>query len=110
MSLTLRKICGNMFHLLIQLYRGVGMLRAVRYYAVVVSFLPLIALAVYGQQKVDPGNMYYRIWATLPVIGTGKAGDPIRPMLVPNVSAIPNLQGKAIVAAKPRAGILGMQT
>src|SRR5260370_15311821 len=78
----------------------------------VIPLLFLTASAVRAQQKVDPGNMYYRIWATLPVVGTGKAGDPIRPMLVPNGPPRPNVKGKGKVVAPPapRTGILGMQT
>ena len=36
-----------------------------------------------GQQKVDPHFTYYRVYCVVPLVGTGVAGDPIRPTFVP---------------------------
>ena len=47
--------------------------------------------------NVDPGNMYYRIYAVVPLVGTGQQGDPKRPMFVP------------AQATKDRSGIIGWQ-
>jgi hypothetical protein len=50
--------------------------------------------------KVDPGNMYHRVWAVVPLIGSGtKADDPRRPMFVPAPSQTP----------RDRSGILSYQ-
>lgn len=48
--------------------------------------------------RVDPGQMYHRVYARMPLTGTGKKGDPIRPMVVP-----------AAFAASPgtHSGVLG---
>jgi hypothetical protein len=55
--------------------------------------------------SVDPGQMYHRVWARVPIVGTGKSGDPIRPMLAPLPQSTP-AQPSAPVA-KPHSGILG---
>ena len=47
----------------------------------------LLAATVSGQDRLDPMFLYERIWATVPVVGTGKAHDPFRLMFVPNPAA-----------------------
>lgn len=34
-------------------------------------------------QRVSPTTAYHRVWAVTPLVGTGKAGDPVRPMFLP---------------------------
>jgi hypothetical protein len=48
---------------------------------------------------VDPGKAYYRCYAVVPIIGSGKSGDPKRPMFVP----LPGEQ------KNDRSGILAFQ-
>src|SRR5580704_5171967 len=45
--------------------------------------LSVFAVTLAAQRNVPPGNMYHRVWAVLPLVGSGAPGDPIRPMLVP---------------------------
>jgi hypothetical protein len=55
--------------------------------------------------RVDPGWMYHRVYARVPLVGTGKQGDPIRPMFAP----IPQTAStqKPSPTAVPHSGILG---
>jgi hypothetical protein len=43
-----------------------------------------------AQQPVDPGLTYHRVWAVTPLIGSGTAADPRRPLLVPARPASPS--------------------
>lgn len=52
-----------------------------------------------AQQPGSPGGNYHRVWAVTPLVGSGKPGDPIRPMFVPAEPA----------AASDRSGVLGYQ-
>lgn len=46
--------------------------------------LLLLCTCVSGQsRRVDPGQMYERIYAIVPMIGSGTWADPKRPMFVP---------------------------
>ena len=64
---------------------------AIRAMAVLVCLFALAAL-VQAQQPVDPRNSYERILVILPIIGSGTAADPQRPMLIPAPgSATPNI-------------------
>jgi hypothetical protein len=55
--------------------------------------------------RVDPGQMYYRIYARVPIVGTGTKGDPKRPMFAP-VTPQTAPSGPAAAAAV-HTGILG---
>lgn len=48
----------------------------------VVCLLALVGSAL-AQHRVDPGNMYARIYAIVPMIGSGTWDDPKRPMFAP---------------------------
>jgi hypothetical protein len=37
---------------------------------------------------VSPGNMYHRVYAVVPLVGSGTKADPKRPMLVPPPSQV----------------------
>jgi hypothetical protein len=39
--------------------------------------------SAFAQHRVDPGRMYERIYAIVPMIGTGTWEDPKRPMFAP---------------------------
>src|SRR6476619_1073333 len=48
----------------------------------------LVALSVFtgtlfAQRSVPPEFMYHRVYAVVPLVGTGTPADPQRPMLVP---------------------------
>ena len=45
--------------------------------------LSVFAATLFGQRSVPVEYMYHRVWAVVPLVGSGGTGDPIRPMLVP---------------------------
>lgn len=45
--------------------------------------LSVFAVSLFAQRNVAPGNMYHRVYAVVPMIGSGTEADPRRPMLVP---------------------------
>ena len=53
--------------------------------------------SLFGQQRVDPRNMYERVRAIVPLVGKGTSDDPKRPMYAPAALSDPT----------SRAGILG---
>lgn len=44
------------------------------------------AVRVDSVHQVDPTTMYYRIYAVVPLIGSGTAADPKRPMFAPQAT------------------------
>ena len=65
--------------------------------------LSVFAGTLFGQRSVPAEYMYHRVWAVVPLVGSGGTGDPIRPMLVPLPST---------AAQQPTAGppdLLGYQ-
>jgi hypothetical protein len=52
---------------------------------VFVLFFALIGLfrPVAAQNRVDPGNLYHRVLAVVPIVGKGTWDDPKRPMFAP---------------------------
>ena len=42
-----------------------------------------------GQRRVDRSEMYHRVWAVAPMIGSGTLADPIRPKHAPAALAPP---------------------
>jgi hypothetical protein len=60
-------------------------------------------VAPINQRRVDPAAMYHRVYAVVPMVGTGKKGDPFRPMFV----TLPSQATAASVAA--HTGILSYQ-
>ena len=67
---------------------------------------------VINPQHVPSSMMYHRVWAVTPLVGTGKAGDPMRPMFV-SVPPQAIQKGAPVPVAGPqpgdRSGILGYQ-
>src|SRR5947208_2026279 len=42
-----------------------------------------LCVSLLAQDRVDRRNLYERVWAVVPMIGTGTADDPIRPAYIP---------------------------
>jgi hypothetical protein len=61
--------------------------------------LSVFAATLFAQRSVSPGNMYHRVYAVVPFVGSGTKADPKRPMLVPAPAQ----------AAGDRSGLLGFQ-
>jgi hypothetical protein len=69
--------------------------------------LLLLITSLVGQDRVPPEFVYHRVWAIVPLIGTGKPGDPRRPMFTsPADKPGANQQG-AKVAISDHSGIIG---
>jgi hypothetical protein len=52
------------------------------------AVVPVVCLLVtagsaFAQHRVDPGSMYARIYAIVPMVGSGTWNDPRRPMFAP---------------------------
>jgi hypothetical protein len=48
------------------------------------ALLLLSVFALSAQDRVSPEFMYHRVWAVVPIIGSGTNEDPRRPMFVPS--------------------------
>jgi hypothetical protein len=44
-------------------------------------------LRIDSVRSVDPGNMYHRVYARVPLVGTGTKADPKRPMFAPTTAS-----------------------
>ncbi len=51
--------------------------------------------------RVDPGQMYHRVYAIVPMIGTGTKDDPKRPMFIPPPTQVPT--------SAVHTGVIGFQ-
>jgi len=67
-----------------------------------VALLLLLINTVFAQNRVSPQMMYHRVWAVVPLIGTGKPDDPKRPMFVPSPA-----EQTAKFRKGDRSGIIG---
>ena len=47
------------------------------------AFVLLGLTSLSAQNRVSPEMMYHRVWAVVPLIGSGKPDNPKRPMFVP---------------------------
>jgi hypothetical protein len=89
------------------------MIRSLAAIGVFASLLYAQNKGVINPQHVPPSMMYHRVFAVVPLQGTGKAGDPVRPMFVARPPARP--QKGAPAPATPskgpsdRSGVLGYQ-
>lgn len=83
--------------------------------------MPVVCLlvavgAAFAQHRVDPGNMYARIYAIVPMVGSGTWADPRRPMFAPvaqqPVAEQPIAQPAAAQQTTPatRAGIIAFNS
>lgn len=73
--------------------------------------LSVFAATLFGQRSVPAEYMYHRVWAVVPLIGSGATGDPIRPMFVPSPSAPSPLAASLQTSTDPPAppDLLGYQ-
>ncbi len=71
-----------------------------QYVFLTVSIAISISLAFGQHAKVDARNTYERLWAVVPIVGSGTVDDPLRPKWAPLVSA---------QDPQSRTGILGYQ-
>jgi hypothetical protein len=53
---------------------------------------------VSAQRRVDPRNMYERVMAIVPIVGSGTAADPKRPMYAPTPSQMSATARTGIIA------------
>jgi len=67
-----------------------------------VALLLLSLSALVALSRVSPVMMYHRVWAVVPMIGTGKPDDPRRPMFVPTPA-----EQTAKFKKGDRSGIIG---
>ena len=44
----------------------------------------VVSIPAYSQRKVAPENLYHRVWAVVPVVGSGTMADPKRPLYAPS--------------------------
>lgn len=72
------------------------MARTMRFSGVVWLFAGSIPL--FAQQRVDQRNMYERVLAVVPLIGSGTSADPKRPTYAPTPSAIDSTSRSGILA------------
>ena len=49
-----------------------------------VFIIALISVALSAQHRVSPEHQGHKIWAVVPLTGSGKPDDPKRPMFVPS--------------------------
>ena len=67
-----------------------------------VALLLLLINTLFAQNRVSPEMMYHRVWAVVPLIGSGKPDDPKRPMFVPSPA-----EQTAKFRKGDRSGIIG---
>lgn len=83
-------------------------MNAHRAVALVVCLLAMTGLA-FAQHRVDAGRMYERIYAIVPMVGSGTLTDPKRPMFAPTPQ---QAQAQALTLAQSgtRAGIIAFNS
>jgi len=67
-----------------------------------VTLFLLLMNALFAQNRVSPEMMYHRVWAVVPLIGSGKPDDPKRPMFVPSPA-----EQAAKLRRGDRSGVIG---
>jgi len=67
-----------------------------------VALLLLLINTLFAQNRVSPEMMYHRVWAVVPLIGSGKPDDPKRPMFVPSPA-----EQAAKLRRGDRSGVIG---
>lgn len=85
--------------------------------AVTLFWIPVCSVlaqdrGVINHQRVPPNLMYHRVWMVTPLVGSGTANDPKRPMFAPGPTPPPQ-KGATIAGATAtspdRSGVLGYQ-
>ena len=69
----------------------------------------LAASFALGQSSVPPEFQGHRIWATVPVIGTGKPGDPFRAMFTQGPPSTPRGQARVERKFDPKIDFTSVQ-
>jgi hypothetical protein len=67
-----------------------------------IALLLLLINTLFAQHRVSPEMMYHRVWAVVPMIGSGKADDPKRPMFAPSAA-----EQTAKFKQGDRSGVMG---
>lgn len=67
-----------------------------------VALLLVCLSTLFAQNRVSPEMMYHRVWAIVPLVGSGKPDDPTRPMFAPSPA-----EQAAKVKTGDRTGIIG---
>jgi hypothetical protein len=67
-----------------------------------IALLLLLINTLFAQNRVSPEMMYHRVWAVVPLIGSGKPDDPKRPMFVPSPA-----EQAAKLRKGDRSGVIG---
>ena len=67
-----------------------------------VALLLLLINTLFAQNRVSPEMMYHRVWAVVPMIGSGKPDDPKRPMFTPSPA-----ERTAKFKTGDRSGVIG---
>ena len=67
-----------------------------------VALLLLLINTLFAQNRVSPEMMYHRVWAVVPLIGSGTHDDPKRPMFVPSPA-----EQAAKLKNGDRSGVIG---
>ena len=60
--------------------------------------LLVVSALCWPQRKVDPRNSYNRVICVVPLVGSGTATDPKRPMYAPETTATPAARQAGIIA------------
>jgi len=66
--------------------------------AAIAVCLSAMATTIYGQPRVDYRNLYERVLAIVPVVGTGTFADPKRPMYAPTPQQMNPVSRTGIIA------------
>jgi hypothetical protein len=69
--------------------------------------LGVFAATLFAQRSVPPEFMYHRVYAVVPLVGSGTPDDPQRPMLVPAVPPPSPVQAQPQTTTRP--DLLGWQ-
>jgi hypothetical protein len=67
-----------------------------------VVLLLLLINTLFAQNRVSREMMYHRVWAIVPLIGSGKPDDPKRPMFAPTLA-----EQTAKLKNGDRSGVIG---
>jgi hypothetical protein len=68
----------------------------------VIALVLLSVSALFAQNRVSPEMMYHRVWAVVPLIGSGTPDNPRRPMFTPTPA-----EQAAKLKNGDRSGVIG---
>jgi hypothetical protein len=67
----------------------------------VIALALISVYALFAQDRAPKDFVYHRVWAVVPMIGSGKPDDPRRPMFVPSPA-----EAKQTLESKQRPNVL----